>query len=146
MSQQLAAHPARPSGLVVTGGLIGTAVVAVALNAVIAATAHAAGASDDFEALQLPAYSVLTVFGVVVSAAAWAIIRARSTRPARLLRTLVPAVLIVSLIPDIMVGVADSRPGTSWGAVIALMVMHVAVTAVAVTAYLRFLPLRGDQD
>jgi hypothetical protein len=146
MSQQLAAHPARPSGLVVTGGLIGTAVVAVALNAVIAATAHAAGASDDFEALQLPAYAVLTVFGVVVSAAAWAIIRARSARPARLLRTLVPAVLIVSLIPDIMVGVADSRPGTSWGAVIALMVMHVAVTAVAVPAYLRFLPLRGDQD
>jgi hypothetical protein len=146
MSHQLAASPARPSGLVVTGGLIGTAVVAVALNAVIAAIAHAAGASDDFEALQLPAYAVFTVFGVVVSAAAWAIIRARSARPARLLRTLVPVVLIVSLIPDIMVGVSDSRPGTSWGAVIALMVMHVAVTAVAVPAYLRFLPLPADQD
>ncbi|MFJ9100924.1 hypothetical protein ACIRJM_20945 [Streptomyces sp. NPDC102405] len=82
----------------------------------------------------------------MISAAVWAIIRARSARPARLLRTLVPAVLIVSLIPDVMVGVADSRPGTSWGAVIDLMVMHVAVTAVAVPAYLRFLPLRGDQD
>ena len=146
MSHQLAASPARPSGLVVTGGLIGTAAVAVALNAVIAAIAHAAGASDDFEALQLPAYAAFTVFGVVVSAAAWAIIRARSARPARLLRTLVPVVLIVSLIPDIMVGVSDSRPGTSWGAVIALMVMHVAVTAVAVPAYLRFLPLPADQD
>ncbi|MFI8073756.1 DUF6069 family protein [Streptomyces sp. NPDC086033] len=126
--------------------MTGTAVVAVALNAVIAATAHAAGASDDFEALQLPAYAVLTVFGVVISAAVWAIIRARSARPARLLRTLVPAVLIVSLIPDVMVGVADSRPGTSWGAGIVLMVMHVAVTAVAVPAYLRSLPLSADQD
>jgi hypothetical protein len=112
----------------------------------LSATAHAAGASDDFEALKLPAYAVLTVFGVVLSAAAWAIIRARSARPARLLRTLVPIALIVSLIPDMLVGVSDSRPGTSWGAVIALMVMHVAVTAVAVPAYLRFVPLPANQD
>ncbi|MFF5363818.1 DUF6069 family protein [Streptomyces scabiei] len=146
MSHQLAAHPARPSGLVIAGGLIGTAAVAVALNAVVAAIAHAAGASDDFEALQLPAYAVFTVFGVLIAAAAWAIIRARSARPDRLLRTLVPVVLIVSLIPDIMVGVSDSRPGTSWGAVIALMVMHVVVTAVAVPAYRRLLPLPVTQD
>ncbi|KUN57756.1 hypothetical protein AQJ46_45915 [Streptomyces canus] len=146
MSHQLAAHPARrPRGLVVAGGLIGAAAVAVAINAIVAATAHAVGASDDFEALQLPAYAVLTVFGVLVAAAAWAIIRARSARPARLLRTLVPVVLIVSLTPDIMVGVSDSRPRTSWGAVIALMVMHVVVAAVAVPAYRRLLPLPATQ-
>ncbi|KUN58007.1 hypothetical protein AQJ46_44235 [Streptomyces canus] len=145
MSHQLATRPARPGGLVVAGGLIGTAVVAVAVNAVVAAIAHAAGASDDFEALQLPAYAVLTVFGVLAAAAAWAIIRARSADPARLLRTLVPVVLIVSLIPDIMVGVSDSRPGTSWGAVIALMVMHVVVAVIAVPAYRRLLPLPATQ-
>jgi hypothetical protein len=145
MSQQLAARPARPSGLVVAGGLLGTAVVAVAVNAIVAATAHAAGASDDFEALQLPAYAALTVFGVLIAAAAWAIIRARLARPAPLLRILVPVVLIVSLIPDIMVGISDSQPGTSWGAVIALMVMHVAVAAVAVPAYRRLLPLPATQ-
>ncbi|TDU03099.1 hypothetical protein EDD99_1515 [Streptomyces sp. 846.5] len=146
MSHQLAAHPARPSGLVVAGGLLGTAAVAVAVNAIVAATAHAAGASDDFEALQLPSYAALTVLGVLIAAAAWAIIRARSARPARLLRTLVPVVLIISLIPDVMVGISDSQPGTSWGAVIALMVMHVAVAAVAVPSYRRLLPLPTTQD
>ncbi|MCX4760147.1 DUF6069 family protein [Streptomyces sp. NBC_01275] len=146
MSHQLATRPARPGGLVVTGGLIGTAAVAVAVNAIVAATAHAAGASDDFQPLQLSAYAPLTVFGVLAAAAAWAIIRARSAHPARLLRTLVPAILIVSLIPDIMVGISDSRPGTSWGAVIALMVMHVVVAAIAVPAYRRLLPLPATQD
>ncbi|MFG2126586.1 DUF6069 family protein [Streptomyces sp. NPDC048751] len=145
MSHQLVARPARPSGLVVTGGLIGTVAVAVAVNAVVAAIAHAAGASDDFQPLQLSAYAPLTVIGVLAAAAAWAIIRARSARPNRLLRTLVPVVLVVSLIPDVMVGVSASRPGTSWGAVIALMVMHVVVTAVAVPAYHRLLPLPTTQ-
>ncbi|MFM9555191.1 hypothetical protein SAMN04487980_1002304 [Streptomyces sp. cf124] len=146
MSHQLATRPARPGGLVVAGGLIGTAVVAVAVNAAVAAIAHAAGASDDFEALQLPAYAVFTIFGVLAAAAAWAIIRARSAHPARLLRTLVPVVLVVSLIPDIVVGVSASRPGTSWGAVIALMVMHLVVAAIAVPAYRRLLPLPVAQD
>ncbi|MFF4117638.1 DUF6069 family protein [Streptomyces sp. NPDC001714] len=146
MSHQLATRPARRSGLVVAGGLIGTAAVAVALNAVVAATAHAAGASHDFQPLQLTAYAPLTVFGVLVGAAAWAIVRARSAQSSRLLRILVPVVVILSLIPDIMVGVSDSRPGTSWGAVVALMVMHVVVAAVVVPAYHRLLPLLADQD
>lgn len=146
MSHQLATRPARPGALVVTGGLIGTAAVAVAVNAIVAAIAHATGASDDFQPLQLSAYAPLTVFGALAAAAAWAIIRARSARPARLLRTLVPVVLIVSLVPDIMVGISDSRTGTSWGAVIALMVMHVVVAAVAVPAYRRLLPLPATQD
>ncbi|MEU3340302.1 DUF6069 family protein [Streptomyces sp. NPDC006668] len=146
MSHQLATRPARPSGLLVTGGLIGTAVVAVALNAVVAATAHAAGASHDFQPLQLSAYAPLTVFGVLIGAAAWAVVRPRSARPARLLRTLVPVVVLLSLIPDIMVGVSGSRAGTSWGAVVALMVMHLVVAAVAVPAFHRLLPLPAAQD
>ncbi|MFE7760376.1 hypothetical protein [Streptomyces sp. NPDC057438] len=47
----------------------------------------------------------------------------------------------MSLVPDVMVGVTDSRPGTSWGAAVALMVMHVVVAAVAVPAFRRLLPL-----
>ncbi|MEU3885907.1 DUF6069 family protein [Streptomyces sp. NPDC029041] len=145
MSHQLAARPARPSALVVTGGLIGTAAVAIALNAVVAVIAHAAGASHDFQPLQVTAYAPLTLFGVLIAAAAWAVIRARSTRPARLLRTLVPVVVILSLIPDIQVGLSGSQAGTSWGAVAALMVMHVVVAAVAVPAFRRALPLPADQ-
>jgi len=145
MSQQLATRPARPSALVVAGGLIGTAAVAIVLNAVVAAIAHAAGASGDFKPLQVMAYGPLTVFGVLLAAAAWAVIRARSARPARLLRTLVPVVVILSLIPDIQVGVSGSQAGTSWGAVAALMVMHVVVAAVAVPAFRRLLPLPAEQ-
>jgi hypothetical protein len=132
--------------LVVAGGLIGTAAVAVVVNAIVAAIAHAAGASDGFQPLHLATYAVFTVFGVLAAAAAWAIISGRSAHPARLLRTLVPVALIVSLIPDIMVGISDSLPGTSWGAVIALMVMHVVVAAVAIPAYQRLLPLPAPQD
>lgn len=146
MSGQLAARPARPNGLVVAGGLVGTAVVATALNSVVAVTARAAGASDDFQQLHLSAYAPLTVFGVLAGAAAWAIVRARSARPAGLLRTLVPVVVLVSLVPDVLLGVSDSEPGTSWGAVVALMVMHVVVAAVAVPAFRRFLPLDGLQN
>ncbi|WP_430379356.1 DUF6069 family protein [Streptomyces sp. B1-3] len=146
MNGQLASRRARPGGLVVAGGLIGTAVVAVALNAVVAAIAHAAGASHDFKPLQLSAYAPLTVIGVLAGAAGWAIVRARSARPSPLLKVLVVVVVILSLIPDIMVGVSDSRPGTSWGAVVALMVMHVVVAAVAVPAYHPLLPLPAAQD
>ncbi|GAA3840956.1 hypothetical protein GCM10022403_086480 [Streptomyces coacervatus] len=145
MSGQLATRSARPNGLAIAGGLVGTAVVATALNAVVAVTARAAGASDDFQPLHLTAYAPLTVFGVLVGAAAWAIVRARSARPAGLLRTLVPVIVLVSLVPDILVGASDSKPGTSWGAVIALMVMHFVVAAVAVPAFRRFLPLEGRQ-
>ncbi|MFD4507592.1 DUF6069 family protein [Streptomyces sp. NPDC058457] len=145
MSGQLATRSARPNGLIIAGGLVGTAVVAIALNAVVAVSARAAGASGDFQPLHLTAYAPLTVFGVLVGAAAWAIVRARSARPAGLLRTLVPVVVLVSLVPDVLVGASDSKPGTSWGAVIALMVMHFVVAAVAVPAFRRFLPLDGRQ-
>jgi hypothetical protein len=146
MSEQLATQPARPRGLVVTGGLIGTAAVAAVLNAVVATAAHALGASHDFQPLQPSAYVPFTVFGVLAAAAAWAIIRARSTRPARVLRVLVPAVVLVSLVPDIMVGATAGQPGTSWGAVVALVVMHLVVAAVAVPAYQRLLPLPTAQN
>ncbi|MFF5359814.1 hypothetical protein ACFY4I_10500 [Streptomyces scabiei] len=52
--------------------------------------------------------------------------------------------MIVGLIPDIMVGATDSRPGGSWGAARALMVMDVVVAADAVPAYRRLLPLAAD--
>lgn len=48
--------------------------------------------------------------------------------------------------PDIMVGATASQPGTSWGAVVALVVMHLVVAAVAVPAYQRLLPLPTAQN
>lgn len=63
--------------------------------------------------------------------------------PRRTLNVLVPIVLLVSFVPDILVGVTRALPGTSWTAVAALMVMHLVVAACAVAAYRRFLPARA---
>jgi H+/Cl- antiporter ClcA len=135
-----------PRRALITGSLIAAAIAATALNAVVAALAHAAGASSTFQALQLPTYAVFTVLGVLAGAAGWALVRARTRSPRRVLRVLAPAVVLLSFIPDVLVGASGGLPGTSWGGVVALMVMHLVVTAVAVTTYLRVLPLSADRS
>ena len=115
-------------------------VVAIALDAAIAAVAHAAGASHAFSPLRPPSYTSLTVIGMLAGAAGWAVVRARAADPRRVLGRLVPVVLAVSLVPDVIVGTSSVR-GASWGAVAALMVMHVVVATVLVAALLRELPL-----
>jgi hypothetical protein len=96
----------RVGGVRTAAGLVAAAAVATALNAAVAALAHGAGASPEFQALQLPTYATFTVLGVLAGAAA-------------------------------------ALPGASWGGAVALMVMHLVVTVVAVGAYLRVLPLRS---
>ena len=121
--------------------LVGAAGAGIA-TAVIALIARAAGASEDFQPLWPSAYLPLTVIGVLAGAIGWQIVRRRAKDPATLLRWLVPTVVVVSLVPDVAVGFSDSYPGVSWGAVAALILMHLAVAAVAVPVYRRFLPLR----
>ena len=136
----------RPSAAVTTGGLILAAIIAVALNTAVAAAAHAAGASHGFHPLQLATYAGLTIAGLLAGAAGWAFVRARASNPRRLLRTLVPIVVVASFVPDLLVGVSATMPGTSWGAVAALMVMHVVVATVAIPTYLLVLPLSGTNE
>ena len=121
---------------------IALAVVAAAVvNAIIAAVARGPlDASSEFQPLTAPVFLMWTVIGVVVGALAWRLITRRSARPASLLRWLVPTVVVASLIPDVLVLVADSMPGTSVTAVVALMAMHLATAAVAVPTFQRFLP------
>jgi hypothetical protein len=121
--------------------LVGAAGAGIA-TAVIALIARAAGASEDFQPLWPSAYLPLTVIGVLAGAIGWQIVRRRAKDPAALLRWLVPTVVAVSLIPDVALGFSDSYPGVSWGAVAALILMHLAVAAVAVPVYRRFMPLR----
>lgn len=47
----------------------------------------------------------------------------------------------VSLLPDAALYVSDSMPGASGTAVLALVAMHLATAAIAVTGYRRFLPV-----
>lgn len=125
------------------GKAIGVAAVgSVAVNAVIAAIALGPlDASSEFEPLTPGPYVFLTVLGVVLAAFAWRAIARRAADPARTLGWLVPTVVALSLIPDAGVYFADSQPGVSGVAVLALVAMHLATATIAVTAFRRFLPL-----
>lgn len=126
--------------------IVAGSLVASLLDAVVAAIWHAGGASQAFSPLHPAAYVSLTVIGLIGGTVAWCIVRARAADPARVLRTLVPLVIVLSFIPDVMVGARGSAmAGTTWGAVTGLMVMHVLVAAVALTAYRLLLPLPSSR-
>ena len=95
----------------------------------------------EFDKLDLPTYGTLTVIGAIIGAIGWHLIATRSRNATRLLRTLVPTVLVLSLIPDLLLlAAADSVPGTTTAGVVALMLMHFGVAAAALPAYRRFTP------
>jgi Family of unknown function (DUF6069) len=135
------AASAGPSRAVVAGGLLVAALVAVAANTGVAAIAHGAGVSHDFRPLQPTTYGTLTVLGFLAGAAGWRLVRNRAADPRRRLRGLVPAVLVLSLIPDLLIHGSSAFAGSSWGAVVATMSMHFVVATVAVPTYLRTIPL-----
>lgn len=116
--------------------LAAAVVVAVAVNAVVAALATSWGAGPDFAPLTLPVYGAFTLVGILVGWVGWRLVQRRAQRPRRLLGWLVPAVGIVSFAPDIALGLTGFIPGATWSGVLGLMVMHVVVIAVAVPAYL----------
>lgn len=132
----------RTSPLLIVGGIAVAAVGAVLANTLIALLAHLLGASGEFQPLTFGVYAFLTVVGVLAGAAGWAAVRRLSSRPAAVLRWLVPAVVVLSLVPDVLLLLApDAQPGTSVLAVVALMAMHVATAAVAVPVFRRVMPL-----
>ncbi len=96
-----------------------------------------------FQQLTLPVYGTLTVLGAVAGAVGWHLVVARSRNASGVLRVLVPMVLVLSLIPDVMLLVTESQPGTTTAGVIALMLMHVGVAAAAIPALRRFTPPRS---
>jgi len=138
MSTSLSSSPrtTRPSVVSAVLTLIVVIVVAVALNTLVAAVAVNAGASATFPPLTFPAYTTFTVIGVIVGWIGWRIVQRRAANPRRVLSILVPAVALVSFIPDLLLLWLDVVPGTTVAGVIALMVMHVVVIAVAVPGYI----------
>jgi hypothetical protein len=74
--------------------------------------------------------------GVLIGAGGWAVLRKAAKDPEALVRWLVPAVVGVSFIPDFLLWGDGGATG-----VIALLLMHVAVAATAVTAYRKVMPL-----
>ena len=117
-------------------GAVGAAVV----NGLIAAIARGPlDASSDFQPLTPGAFVFWSIVGAVVGALGWSLIQRRAQDPARLLRVLVPAVLVLSLVPDVAIWVQGSMTGINSTGVLALMAMHVATAAVLVPVFQRFI-------
>lgn len=120
-------------------GVAAAIVVASIGNAAVSFAAQALGADPNaVEGLKPQGYVVLTAVGVIIAAFAWASIRKRAKDPARTLGRLVPIVVVLSFLADVPV---FFLPGASAVGVIALMVMHVVVAAVAVPVFRRVLPV-----
>jgi hypothetical protein len=126
--------------------VVTTAVAGILASTVISAVAHAAGVSHAFLPLHFATFTVLIVFAAIAGALGWQLVRSRATNPSRLLARLVPLVLLLSFIPDVLIGITKAEAATTWGGVVALMTMHVFVATAAVGSYLHFLPVRSTHD
>ena len=124
-----------------TGAVAG--VIATVTNVVISAIARGPlGAGDDFVPLTPGPIVMWTMLGAIIGAVGWRLIVTRSARSRALLNTLVPTVLVLSLVPDVALLATGSTPGQTTTGVVALMVMHVVTAVIAVTAYRKAMPPR----
>jgi uncharacterized membrane protein YhhN len=117
-------------------GLCAATLAGVGANAVIALAAPIAGVPGNFQPLNPPSYTFLTVIGVLLGTLGWAVTRAVSKNPRKLLSWLVPVVVAASCIPDLFLLEQGGAAG-----VLAAILMHVAPAAIAVPVYRRLLPL-----
>ena len=103
------------------------AVAALAVNTVIALVASALDDGGIGMGLAPVAYLPATVLGLLAGAAGWTLIARRAPHA---LRVVVPAVLVLTWVPDLLLLVA----GATAANVVGLMLMHLAVTTAVVTA------------
>lgn len=121
-------------------GVAAAVVLASIGNAAVSFVAQALGADPKVVLGLYPqGYVVLTALGVIIAAFAWASIRKRAKDPARTLGKLVPIVVVLSWLLDVPL---FFQPGADVVGIVALMVMHVVVAAVAVPIFHRVLPVR----
>ncbi len=107
---------------------LGVAVVAAAaVNTVIALAASALDDGGIGMGLNPAAYLPATVLGLLAGAAGWGLIARRNPK---VLRVLVPLVLVLTWIPDLLLLTA----GATAANVVGLMLMHLAVTSAVVLA------------
>jgi uncharacterized membrane protein YuzA (DUF378 family) len=136
-------RPATPAAI--AAALLIPIAVSSALAAAITALVRAvATVPSDFAPFQPFSYIALIVIGVVAGAAGWLAVRRRAANPSHVMRSLAPVVVVLSFIPDVLVGVTKFEAGTTWAGVGGLMAMHLVVALCAVAAFARFLPLAGQ--
>ena len=122
--------------------MIAAAVVGVAANAVVAFAGIAAGASSAFAPLSIAVFGPFTVLGLVAGYVGWRIVRGRASNPLRVLRILVPVLLVLSFVPDTISAIVGFIPDSSITGFVALMIMHLIVVAIGIPVYQRLSPMR----
>jgi hypothetical protein len=122
--------------------LLAGIVVAGAANAIVAATALAAGASSAFPPLMPAVFLAFTTVGLIAGYVGWRIVRRITPNSRRVLTWLVPIALVLSWTPDIVLMATGFIPGTTITGAVALMLMHPIVVAVGVPLYQRLAPAR----
>ncbi|MET9224387.1 DUF6069 family protein [Lentzea sp. NPDC003310] len=127
-----------PSAGEVVVGLLGAAVVSIAVNALIALVAgRFVPEGTERMGLAFAEYAPATVLGILLGTLGWYLVRRFARDPRKVLRVLVPAVVVVSWIPDLGILAGGAAPVNS----IALILMHTIVAAATVPVLSRVLPL-----
>ena len=118
---------------------VATVAVAVLVNVVIRTVAVSVlGIGEGFLPLGVGPTVVFTVAGMVGAVVVFGLLLRFAGRPVRTFRRVALAVLLVSLVPDVLMLFSPSMPGTTVAGVLTLMVEHVASWAVAVGVLTRF--------
>lgn len=110
-----------------------TVALAVVVNVLIRTVAVSVlGIGEGFEPLGVGPTVFFTVVGVAGAVVVFGLILRFARRPVRLFRRVALAVLLVSLVPDVLMLFSGSMPGATVAGVLTLIVEHVASWAVAV--------------
>lgn len=117
-------------------------VVAVAANLVVASAALAAGADPRFSPLTWPLVTGFTAAGVIAALVGWRVVVGRVRASRRLLAWLVPALLVLSFVPDLLVPFTGIPPYSTAIGIVALLLMHTVAVAVAVPVAQHIAPAR----
>lgn len=120
--------------------LVAAVAVAIVAAEIIALAAIAAGATA-FPPLMPFVFGPFAAIGVLAGYAGWRIVRRLTAQPRRVLRVLVPVVLLLSFVPDVVLLTAGFIPGTTTTGAVALMLMHLTVAGVVVPVSQRLAPV-----
>jgi hypothetical protein len=136
-----------PTRIALPAALVASVAASLIVELIIAAIAHGAGAYSDFQPLTFAGLLPPTVVGLLIAVVVWELVRRRAGDPVAVMRRLVPIVVVLSWVPDVVLG-ATHRAGashvahTTWAEVAALMVMHLFVAAIGLGLFSQLLPLR----
>ncbi|QNO38331.1 hypothetical protein H4J02_04735 [Protaetiibacter sp. SSC-01] len=131
-----------PRALTVTLTVLAAVAASALVTSLIALVTRAAGVGEAFPPLQPQAYLAFATAGTLLALGGWLLVVRFVARSARLLRVLVPVLVVLSLVPDVVLLITGFIPGTTPGAVVALALMHPVVAAAAVVAGQRIAPAR----